>query len=65
MEDSKFLMESSIANHSISMPHQSKFTDNDEQEHVSRGMHNIPENNSLYHESQDMLDGAHPYIVNN
>ena len=51
MEDSKFLMESSMAQNSISIPHQSKFTDNDEHEHISKGMHNIPENNSLYHES--------------
>jgi len=64
MEDSKFLMESSMAQNSISMPHQSKFTENDEHDHNSRGMQNIPENNSLYHESQDMLADTNPYMAN-
>ena len=63
-EDSKFLMESSIAQQSISMPHQSRFTENDDNEGEvdrARAMHNIPENNSLYHESQDILEGHRHY----
>ena len=59
LEDSKFLMESSIAAASVSMRNQSKFSENDGNlDRAHKTMTNIPENNSLYHESHSVLDGV-------
>ena len=64
-EDSKFLMESSIAQQSLLMPHMSKLTENEDNEpdhnRPLRGMQNIPENNSLYQESQGLLEGGNQF----
>jgi hypothetical protein len=55
MEDSKFLMESSIA--AGSTKQQSKFIENDDHQ-AHKTMTNIPENHSLYHESHSMLESV-------